>query len=349
MEHGPAPTPSPENEAPKDALDLEMDGLEDYDLDSEESNRYRAEQNAEPINNAVDEVLDTSDDDFIPLVSPAEEAAEAKAAKDAEKRQAEQETPEQALARTEKERRDRIEATITLEGSQRLDQFVLVKADEVMKGGEWLAHKAGDRKYLIKDGLQQWRINGTKNKKDRYEAKSKNAVFEFRRRKFAKKARLEALRLTRLRGFQAADRDAYAANFAKYKHEEGKEPELLSKGLRTERREARAEQLQSRINRMIAAEYKFTKLGRQDRKQKKREMKGEGNPQERERLRRLIVESSSVESLEGIGRKVFIDRLMSAPFVNENVRNAAMRSMQQFEEARRRDFDTSQDEFDLAG
>ncbi len=330
MERQPAPNSARNHEAPKDAFDAELDMLED------DGEHFGQPDN---LNNAVDQTVD-DDDTFSVLEGPGgtydpEEGPyqmpEAYSDVGGTGPEADMALHAKEVAQAKEAAQRDAEASLVLRKSQRLDKYVLERADSLLQRGEKLAAKTGDKKHAAKDQYLQWRIDSTQRKKDHYTDKATSAVFGFRRRKYARKARLMKRRLTTLNGLQALDRKKYNANLDTVTEKNGEM--MTTPGLRTRRREARAERLQSRIHNMIAAEYKLAKIGREDRKQQKLAMKGEGNPAKREELRRLLVDSGSVEKLEAVGRKVLIDRLMKANFKNESVRSMAIFAVNQFGES----------------
>jgi hypothetical protein len=250
-------------------------------------------------------------------------------------------TPEQQQAREHKILRDQGEAELTLKGSQRFDQTVLEIADAGMQKAEIFANKYEDKKYEMKDRYQQWRVEAHQSKLDRATRLSKTAPTERLRRRFAKKARAEATRLEYAKGIQEQARISHMAKLDE-KDNSGK---LVNPGERSTRRLERNKELQERINKMIAAEYKFAKKGRDLRNAKREELKGIGDPRAREEMRRSLLEkTSSVGKLEAIGRedylrKDFISRMAEAygtggifasasRIVNEIGNNAADRGTQ---------------------
>lgn len=318
MERPPSPTtPSKETDQPVNSLYTELDEIEDDD--------YR-----EVIGDEINDSLDTpeeSSDGFLELDTPEDEITpEAPVNIEAQKTEA-----EATLRQT-------MEARLVLRESQRFDKTVLEYADRGMQKAEAVATKASDARYLMRDRYEQWRIDAHQGKFDRMTRLSKTAPTEFIRRKFAKKARLEAQRLRYAKGIQEQDRLAYTQKL---------DATTGKPGERSNRRLERAKELQGRINRMIAAEYKFAELGREHRDQRRKELKGEGDPLKREHLRRKLLEdTSTVAKLEAIGKNRMIDRMLAAYGANSTSFDPVARYMGRLEDTLAQD---TQDSYSLVG
>lgn len=284
MERASSPV-SKELKDPIDPLGAELDEIEDGD--------YREVVGGE-INNSLDAIDATDESDTFLDLDPNEEITiPTTPDTDTEAQKVETETRQRQTA----------EAKLALKGSQRFDKAVLEYADKGMQKAETFAAAVGDRKYTVKDRYQQWRVDAHQDKLDRSDRLSKTAPTKFLRKHYAKKARLEYRRLEHAKGIQAEDRMAYL--------------QLLDGdgilGERSTRRLERAKELQGRINRLIAAEYGFAKIGREYRDAERKQVKGEGDPRKRELLRRKLLEdTSSVAKLEEIGKNKFIDRMLAA-------------------------------------
>jgi hypothetical protein len=230
--------------------------------------------------------------------------------------------------------RAEVEAGIVLRGSQKYDQKVYEIADKVtqttLKRTENLAHDTADAKFAAKDAYLNWRVNGTNSKHNRLVKKSESAIFEFRRQKFARKARLVARRLEGLKGFH---------NSEQAKHDEAiglKIDGTRSGGNREKIRNAREEKLQHRINKLIAAEYKFAGEGRKEKRRLVSESEHPNtNKNRREELRHLIKNSRSVEALENMGRKAFIDRVVRNRLIQGPAQDEVIRLINRFAGANR--------------
>jgi hypothetical protein len=352
-----APKKIPETRQParkEGADDLLLDALDDIDKADEYVSKSADLADAvEDIDNSDPERYDyggiVQED---PVISEEEEGAEAKT--EAEEKD---ETPEYA------------EGKKKLKGSQHIDQLVLIRAAAAVKKGEKVATTVGDKKFELHDYYMRLRVDGVQSKADRLHNKAETAVFAYRRRKFAEKARLSERRLTGLRASHHRLSSNYSAGFVKVDGKPSAERKI---------RKARQEQVRRRIQELLKVErgyyqatgrgsffdtdgkptmrgsgsfYDVVGIGRAERGILKDNVKNNRklNHKNREMLRTLIRETSTVGGLEAMGRGEFYHKLKDLPIVRDTVRSAVAHLVSKIDSALQEDqsADSTQDNHSL--
>ncbi len=269
---------------------------------------------------------------------------------------------EHGLENQEPDAPERQEAGIRLKGSQYLDQRALEGLDFVLKSGtekasEWTENK----KFNIKSYYIQHEIDSGTKKLARYRQKSETAVAgvglttfgvgRFRRRKFARKARLMQRRLHTLNGFKQQLQIGF----------DGRKTRENDNGISLIR-EARQKQLQGRLREMLKVEkgyyekvgmeqpmiqnkngewikasyFDMVREGRRNKRVMKASVKHPDTPRASiATLNRLIRSTRSVESLEALGREGFVKEIAHLPIIRDTVSNAAARVVNEFHETLR--------------
>lgn len=222
-------------------------------------------------------------------------------------------SPENAAVEqpTDNETNDKFDwAKVILESSDFLKQRIkaLEKTEDKVLFVKEKSEKADDLKHAVKSKLYENSLHRLENKKRRLERRSDTTLSQFNKRRLGRKIRLLNMQIKNTSAFMKDNEAVRSEKIDRF----DKDGNLFQIGTRSEQNTKRAEQLQRRIHRLIAQEYNFAMDGREYRKDLKVQLKGEGNPERREQLRKLLFDSRSLEAMEKIGRQVFINKSIKA-------------------------------------
>lgn len=234
---------------------------------------------------------------------------------------------EAALLEREKEE---VESSLILTKSRKLRGNILKAADKTVQLGEVASSTTGDATHNAKNWYKKRQIKSTEAKLARYNRRAETAVFDFRRRKFARKARMQTSRLNRLSRIYSAFEDKH--NKLAFGVEAEKSEDSV-KSIREQRREARSKTAESRTESLIAKEYKFAKIAKEQRRKNLRELGTRTlSPERKEELKRLLSESSTARGLEKAGKDILLTGIAKSNLSN-SVKRFATIAVNEFADA----------------
>lgn len=182
------------------------------------------------------------------------------------------------------------EAELELAGSAKLRANIRQKANQYIQAGEKLTGTGNLYKTATKNTYLRMRSESLQNKATKYQEKSTTARFRWRRERFARLA-IETNNVRKgISSKLEASNDTFRAKNV----------------LRNDRQEKRDAKLESVVNKLIAKRYNFAQLARDERRLQNGTGGSSGN---KEKFKRMFVESGVTESLEQAGKAILIRKI----------------------------------------